>query len=221
MGVIAIGQSKGGVGKTTIAINLAGDIARHGRSVTLIDADPQESAVQWAKLEKLNFPVKPVVTSSTSDVFWIRDVLKTKSDVVVVDLPAGLDASFEAAVLIADLLLVPCGPSSIDLGAAQRTVARAREVRRREPVPTAFKVVTVANRVDSGTDEGAQIDDALVDLGEAVAPAISFDNRHVRSFAEGVTISDMPNCGGLAEEVRRLSVYLLRQIAPRPTFRVG
>ena len=221
MSVIAIGQSKGGVGKTTIAVNLANDIVRHGRSVTLIDADPQESATQWAQPSRLPFPVRSVVLSPGRPLIWVRDVLKTNSDFTIIDLAAGLDTSFETAVLIADLLVIPCGPSSIDLSAAQKTITRAREVRRLEPVPTAFRMVTVATRVEARTDEGAQIEDALTDLGETVAPSLSFDGFHARSFAEGVAISEMPGCSGPSDESKRLSLFLLHQILPRQIFRVA
>ena len=143
--VVVLAQSKGGVGKTTLAVNIAGEIARFGRTVCLIDADPQGSAARWAEPHKLTFPVRREVLSYRREVIWVRDVLKTGSDFVVLDLPAGLNHVFETSVLIADLLVVPSGPSSLDLSSAQLTINKAREVRNAEVTRVPLKVVTVPN----------------------------------------------------------------------------
>ena len=131
--VIVVGQSKGGVGKTTLAVNLAGDIIRYGSSVSVVDADPEGGASHWSRPRQLSFPVRHQVLTATNRLIWVRNVLKSGSDVVVVDLPAGLGPIFETAIMIADLLVVPCGPSSLDIGGAEGTIARAREVRRSDP----------------------------------------------------------------------------------------
>ena len=50
MAVIAVIQQKGGVGKTTITANVAGELVRKGRAVKILDLDPQQSLVIWAQL---------------------------------------------------------------------------------------------------------------------------------------------------------------------------
>ena len=212
--VIAVGQSKGGVGKTTLAVNVAGELSHYGKTVTLIDADPQGSALQWSEPRRLTFPVRQELLANRGQLVWVRNVLKSPSDLVILDLPAGFGQLFETAVLIADLLIVPCGPSSLDLGAAQKTILRAKEVRRVD-LMNGFKIVTVPTRVDVSTEEGAQIADALGDLGEPVAPGLSFDMDFVRSFTSGSTVFDLGRSENAAEEIRELSNFLLRQTLRR------
>ncbi len=213
--VIVVGQSKGGVGKTTVAVNLAGDIVRYGGSVAVIDADPQGGASHWSRPRQLSFPVRHHVLTARNQLLWVRNVLKTGSDVVVIDLPAGLGPIFETAVMIADLLVVPCGPSSLDIGGAEGTIARAREVRRTDPSGSSLKIVCVPMRVDSSHEEGSQIFDALSELGESVGPSLSYNVAFVRCFAAGVTVSSDQGSESAAEEVAQLSRFLLKQTKPQ------
>ena len=213
--VIVVGQSKGGVGKTTVAVNLAGDIVRYGSSVAVVDADPQGGASHWSRPRQLSFPVRHHVLTTLNKLVWIRNVLKTGSDVVVVDLPAGLGPIFETAVMIADLLVVPCGPSSLDIGGAEGTIARAREVKRSDASGAPLKIVCVPMRVDSSHEEGSQIVDALSELGETVGPSLSCNVAFVRCFAAGVTVSSDQGAESAAEEVAQLSRFLLKQTKPQ------
>ena len=71
-------------------------------------------------------------------------------------------------------------------------------------------------RVDTSHEEGSQIFDALSELGEAVGPSLSYDVAFVRCFAAGVTVSSSQGSGSAAEEVARLSKFLLKQTKPQP-----
>ena len=215
MHVIVVAQSKGGVGKTTLAINVASDIARFGRSVTVVDADPQGSALQWAEPRRLSFPVRQELLSLRNQLTWVRNVLKTDTDFVIVDLPAGFGPAFETAVLVADLVVVPCSPSSLDIGAAEATIAKAREARRADSGGPRLRLVTVPTRVDASFEEGAEILEALADLGEPVAPPLAYDIAFVRSFAAGTAVPSDAETSGAGHDVRKLSLFLMRQILPR------
>lgn len=213
--VIAVAQSKGGVGKTTLAVNVAGEITRYDRSVTLVDADPQGGASRWAEPRRLDFPVHHEVFTPRNPLLWVRNVLKSGSDFVLVDLPAGFGPAFDAAVTIADLVVVPSGPSSLDLGAARTTIAKARDVRRTDPGGPPLKFVTVPTKVDLAFEEGAEIVEALHDLGEPVATPLSYDAAFVRSFTTGTTVSTSDGGSRARGDVRKLSLFLLRQVLPR------
>src|ERR1700712_1717667 len=76
MFVIAIAQIKGGVGKTTLAINLAGELASRSYSTLLLDMDPQKSASQWAAPQQLEFRVRESLPNPRGLFLWVRDTLK-------------------------------------------------------------------------------------------------------------------------------------------------
>ena len=123
---------------------------------------------------------------------------------------------FDTSALIADLLVVPCGPSSLDIGSAETTVAKAREVRRNDGPSERLKITLVPTRIDHAHEESAHIVDALARLGEPVGPALGYDVDFVRSFTAGVPVSELPGPSKAAEEANRLSMFLLHQVLPRP-----
>lgn len=212
MQLIALVQRKGGVGKTTVAINLAGELARRGKAVAVIDADPQGSAIAWAGLRKLPFTVRHEVLEVGSLSIWIRNVLKTPGEVVIVDTPADLGSVFKATAEISDLILMPCGPSSLDLNAARQTLSKlhdhARSAKQRVP-----SVVLVPTRVDPSTMEGEQIGEELAELDHPVGPALSQDVAFVRAFTAGESVS-VSAAGSRADlEMKALADFALAKLA--------
>jgi chromosome partitioning protein len=209
MAVFVFSQSKGGVGKTTLAINFADELSIRNQSTTLIDADPQGNATQWAAPNKLLFPVRHELLLRHNSLIWVRDVLKSTTQHVVVDTPAGLGFTFEVAAMIADALIVPCGPSSLDIDAASKTIKKSRELRGNEARSRSLRIILAPNRVDLATEEGQQISDALKDLDEEVAPAIRHDIDYVRTFTAGVSVVTMPDGRQAAEDIRKLTSFIV------------
>ncbi|POR40169.1 ParA family protein [Methylobacterium sp. V23] len=211
MQIVSVVQQKGGVGKTTLAINLAGELSRRGMRVAVVDADPQASAVAWAAPRKLGFAVKQELLSSGTVSQWLRNVLKQSSDVVVVDTPAGLGTVFRAAVDVADVILIPCGPSSLDINAARNTLASVSSMLRADARSEA-RVLMVPTRVDVQTPEGQQITDELGALGESISPAMSHDIYFVRAFTQGVSVSVGAPASKAAAEMQVLADLVLQQL---------
>jgi chromosome partitioning protein len=209
MAVFVFSQSKGGVGKTTLAINFADELSIRNQSTTLIDADPQGNATQWAAPNKLLFPVRHELLLRHNSLIWVRDVLKSTTQHVVVDTPAGLGFTFEVAALIADVLIIPCGPSSLDIDAAAKTIKKSRELRGNEARSRSLRIILAPNRVDPVTEEGQQISDALKDLDEEVAPAIRHDIDYVRTFTAGTSVVTMPDGRQAAEDIRKLTTFIV------------
>jgi len=209
MAIFVFSQSKGGVGKTTLAINFADELSIRNQSTTLIDADPQGNATQWATPHKLMFPVRHEVLMRHNSLIWVRDVLKSTTQHVVVDTPAGLGFTFEVAAMIADVLVIPCGPSSLDIDSAAKTIKKSRELRGNEARSRALRIVLAPNRVDVAVEEGEQITDALKDLDEEVAPAVRHDIDYVRTFAAGTSVVTMPNRGRAVEDIRKLTTFIV------------
>ena len=125
--VIAVGNLKGGTGKSTIAVNLACGLAERQRSVALIDADPQGTATAWLRdgppqgLDLLSLPRADLAGDAT----WADQLIgqRRRRDLVVIDLPPQTGECFEAALRVADLLVVPLTLSEVDLHATAQALA--------------------------------------------------------------------------------------------------
>src|SRR5215213_5052859 len=120
--IITVCNQKGGSGKTTLSMQLAGALARRGNKVLVVDADPQGTATRWAATadDDKPFPASVVgLSAATSKIH--REVQKFVDDYhyVVIDCPPAADSPVpQSALLIADLALVPIIPSPLDMWAA-------------------------------------------------------------------------------------------------------
>lgn len=126
--IIGILNQKGGVGKTTISINLASSLARSGARVLVIDADPQGSALDWLaarpETEDAPFSVmglpKPIIHK---EVMKIRD----DYDHIIIDGPPRVSDIVRSAIMASDIVLIPVQPSPFDIWAASEIVDLVRE----------------------------------------------------------------------------------------------
>jgi chromosome partitioning protein len=117
---IALIAQKGGVGKTTVAVNLAVAAQAVGIRTVLFDLDPQESAVVWADRRKAELPHVEFLTERR-----LPDALSAAEtqgfELAIIDTPPAAGPQAYTAAQAVDLVLVPCRPSLIDLDAIRRT----------------------------------------------------------------------------------------------------
>jgi chromosome partitioning protein len=199
--IIAVAQRKGGVGKTTLAVSVAAEIARRGRDVALIDSDPQTSACHWARPGNLEFPVYELVLADQSIPDWVRAARQVCADCVVID-TAPNDRSLGASIALADLVLVPCTPSGLDIEATVRTLEIIDAVRRRR---TGFpNMILVPNRVDARTLEGQQVVEELSAFGEVVSSAVGDRAAFIRAFSNGNSVAHLAAGQAADREIRML-----------------
>lgn len=203
--VIAVGNLKGGAGKTTLAVNIASALAAHG-DVDLVDADAQATAQAWG--EAGNLPAKvtvhamPLAAETQAGIrSWIAKLVALKTDAafVVIDLPPNLGATTTAALTLADLFVVPVPPSGMDVRATNAAIALLRQARqvRGGDKPACL---LVPSRVDRRTAAGKEIEAVLSDFREPVAPAVIQRAAHVDAFSAGQWIGDYaPRSAGHTE----------------------
>lgn len=131
--IYGLTNSKGGVGKTTIAVHLAAWLVKKKRNVVFIDADPQSSASQW--IQELSLPIQLEQISDPANVVKRVAALAVEADDIVIDGPAGLSATTRAIMLRADRVFLPCGPSILDLRAASKAVQLLHEAQKSRKGP--------------------------------------------------------------------------------------
>ena len=129
--IVALLNQKGGVGKTTLALHLAGEWAEKGKRVTLIDADPQGSALDWSQQRaRERLPRLFGVVGLARDTLH-REAPELARDVdhVVIDGPPRVAGLMRSALLATDLVLIPVQPSPLDGWASAEMLALLNEAR--------------------------------------------------------------------------------------------
>jgi chromosome partitioning protein len=132
--IIVVANSKGGVGKSTLAVHLAAWLHERGHSVVLADCDSQHSSSAWAKEAVPD--MKTVQLSSPDEILDILPQLGEEVDYVVADGPGSNTETSRALLLRADLALVPCKASMLEIRAlaqATKALKHAQEIRKGQP----------------------------------------------------------------------------------------
>ncbi len=212
--IIAIGNLKGGTGKTTIAVNLCGALANGaGHPVALVDADHQASASAWlAQTGEAGLSCYELPQETTGNAHrWLGQVrdLAEENDYVLIDLPADIGPATQAAVAGADLVVVPITPSPLDFHAAARVIKLLRGARKARSNGHPACLLD-GSKVDRRTAVGRGIEIALREFKEPVGPSIcqraAFVSAAVRGGWVGAYAVESPardEIFALAKRVKR------------------
>lgn len=182
-----VANPKGGVGKSTLATNLAGWLAGAGHAVMLGDIDRQQSAAAWLRMRAPSLP-----HIGTWDIEPGQPARPPKGSThVVLDSPAGLHGKKLTQVLkVVQRVIVPLQPSLFDI-LATRTFLDAlreeKEIRKHH----AF-VAVVGMRVDARTRAAAELDRFLAGSGLPVLTCLRDTQNYVQAAAHGMSIFDLP-----------------------------
>ena len=212
MRTIAIASAKGGVGKTTLAVHLAVAAVQQGRDVVLVDADPQLSAVRWSERRSSSEPV--VLGRAVSQIeAEMERIAGFGADVAIVDTPprawVGADNAALVAAKLADVVLVPCRPSILDIESTAVSVQRLQAA-------TAAQVVVVLNGCAHRGREADEAAEALGGLGAQVCPArIGQRVAFARSLLDGRAAQEVEPGGKAADDVLRVHTFCLRTMKGR------
>jgi chromosome partitioning protein len=191
MAVIVVAGRKGGVGKSTIAGNLAAEFAAMDRTVAAMDADPQHSLAAWAEQGEgmLSQCVKKLNRGTADELRTkVREVQKS-ADIVLIDTPPGLPDIAYQAMLIGDLVLLPCGPSPLDLFPLKEALGLALKARaeRRSKKP---RIRFVPSKVLMNTNLGRGLSTSLEQFGKKVLPGIGQRIVVAEAVMSGLTVRE-------------------------------
>jgi chromosome partitioning protein len=147
---IAVISLKGGVGKTITAVHLAAGLSERGPTL-LVDADPYRSALRWSERAGERFPC-PVVTAPGRSLHWHLPELARGHDHLVIDTPPNDEAVARSAILAATSIVVPVGPSPMDVDRLMDTLDLVAETAPSHPVVTHVLITRVRPATRSGRE---------------------------------------------------------------------
>ena len=201
--IVGVLNQKGGVGKTTIAVNLAACFSRAGRRVLLVDADPQGSSLAWSSVREAE-PAFVVVGMAKPTLHREIPALAKNYDVVVIDGAPRVNELARAAIMASDLVLIPVQPSPYDVWAAAETVQLVRDARiYKESLRAAF----VINRKIANTAIGRDFATALDQFPDTPVLEAALAQRviYAESAARGLSVAEASPRSEAARELERLA----------------
>ena len=207
--VITFAQQKGGSGKTTLTANVAAELAARGRSVALLDSDPQGSLGRWfmTRYDRED-GVRGDLTFSTSSAWGIgyeAGKYRDSHDFVLIDTPPKIDGDLRPALKASDMIVVPVTASQVDLWATEGVLELAA---REGKLP-----FVVMNRARAGTNLTASIRAALSKLeAEAAESVIANRVAYAEAMGAGQGVCEYPGAKVAAAEVSALVDEILARL---------
>jgi chromosome partitioning protein len=210
--IISLVQLKGGVGRSTIATNLAGTLAEHSR-VVLVDCDaPQYTSSHWFKQRKELYDIEEVIDlvqpASYRGLATSLVKLKKSFDFVVIDGPPRLDPYSRLAMVSSDFCLFPLGPSAAEIWSVEEMLKTVNEVKQYNP---GFDGRVLWNRFRSYTKTAqvhAKEAKKSLKLPE-MRQKLSLRVAYAEAMSEGLTVHEMD------DKVARLEMWSLSSTIQR------
>jgi chromosome partitioning protein len=213
--IIVVANSKGGVGKSTFSVHLAAWLHEQGHRVTLADCDTQQSSSEW--IREAVPEIKAVRLDNPDIILNELPTLNAETDYVVADGPGSQTETSRALLLRADLAIVPCKASMLEV----RALAKATEVLRvsqdiRAGLP---KAVIVLSMVGKNYRLTADMKDAAAALNLPLASrAMILRQIYADAPGQGAVVWQM---GSRAREAAEELNLILEEILPQAVKRCG
>jgi chromosome partitioning protein len=215
MRTIAFVTQKGGSGKSTLASSLAVAAQEMKEKVCVIDTDPQGSLTNWAKTRETGDI--EVIASGAARLPALLAQLKAKGfTLAIIDTPGAEGPASAAAMVVADLNIIPSRPSMFDLWASAKTRAALKDV--------GGDFVFLLNQCPPA-QQTARVQDGvetLEEMGGLISPLVLARVDYQEAVRHGWGVTELNPNGAAAEEMRGLWASIRRRLArakPRPVAR--
>jgi chromosome partitioning protein len=220
---VAITNSKGGVGKTTIAFNLAHALVSfHNQKVLLVDADPHTSATAWASQRNGNRLPFNLIQGAHETLHRSLPAVAQEGryDFVLVDCPAGVEKITRSALLVSDAVIVPVPPAALDFLGSASVVELLRDVVAVKPelrVMLAISRKPPRNRLRSKDARDSVLEFFAVDGASVLLLKTEINENEylTRAPGEGKSIFEFKPRSNAAQEFNSLTEEVVECLRPR------
>lgn len=188
MHVISVLNHKGGVGKSTIATNIAGYFANEGHNVLIGDFDTQQSSRNWLEIRPEN--TAPILTWEIKEGQLLSPPEETSH--IIIDSPAGLrSSSLKKLVSLSDKIIVPLKPSIFDIMSAKSFLGEIIEMINEQE--KSIDLCVIGNMIDSRTKSSEQLAKFVAEIELDSPTNIRQAQIYVNLAANGLTLFDSKN----------------------------
>lgn len=202
MKTVGIAHGKGGVGKSTLAVNLARALQLRGPSVAVVDADAQGTAQSWraSRTDNEALPTIAPVDKAKGVEPTLRR-LSDSHDVAIIDGGAHLDKIHATIIKASDLVLIPIQPSPVDVWATEDLV---RLIKRRQEATGGPQAAFVVSRRKAGTRLGDGVQSVLDRFGLDVWDGTCDRVAYAETMGRGQSVVESTN-DKAANEVEQIT----------------
>ena len=207
--IVALTGQKGGVGKSTLAIGIAAELLHRRHKVLLVDADPQGTVRTWGEVAAEAGQPLPSIVSMGSTMHRPEQLPTVRQgyDDVIIDCPPRHGDIQRSALMVADVALLPCGPSSADAWALAASIDLINEARVLRPE---LEVRLVITRKQGRTALGRSAREELAKSGiDLMKTEIGYRVAFAESLGAGQGVTAYAPRDAAAEETRALVSELL------------
>jgi chromosome partitioning protein len=196
MPVISFVSPKGGVGKTTAALLLAGELADSGGTVRIIDADPNQPIVDWARLSGRPEAISVVACRDEETIIDEIDRGIAEAKFTLVDLEGAATATVTFAIANSDFVIIPCKGSHLDATQAARAIKLVKQTARGTKTDIEFAILFSQIPTAMRSNNQRDITDQFTDADVPVIPVMIHNREAYRAmFATGGTLRTMNDKG--------------------------
>ena len=202
-------NQKGGVGKTTLSISVAHDLARKNKpeDVLLVDADPQQSALGWSEVRESKLPFA-VIGFAKKSLHRDLPAIGKNYKHIIIDGPPRVAEVARSCIMASDIVIIPCTPSPYDIWASEETVQLVKEATvYKENIKYYFAI----NRKIANTAIGRDVVDILNSMEMKVLTShVCQRVIFAEAAALGKTVFDLDPESKASEEIEKLVNEILK-----------
>lgn len=201
--IIGMLNQKGGVGKTTLSVSIAHELARKStpEDVLLVDADPQQSALSWSEVRENKLPFAVIGLAKKSLHRDLPAIGKNYKHIII-DGPPRVTELARSCIMAADIVIIPCTPSPYDIWASEETIQLVKEA---AVYKENLKYCFVINRKIANTAIGRDVVDVLNSMEMKVLTShVCQRVIFAEAAASGKTVFDLEPESKASEEIEKL-----------------